>query len=70
VWVGRDDNQPLPGVAGGGLPASIWRRFTADAIGARPAGVHVPRAVDPDAGPGFGGFIRSMLDRIRINIDL
>ena len=70
VWVGRDDNQPLPGVAGGGLPASIWRRFTADAIGARPARVHVPRAVDPDAGPGLGGFLRSVFDRIKFHIHL
>ncbi|WP_116090887.1 transglycosylase domain-containing protein [Sphingomonas crusticola] len=70
VWVGRDDNQPLPGIAGGGLPASIWRRFTADAIGARPAGAHVPRAVDPDAGEGVGGFVRSLLERIKIDIHL
>ena len=70
VWVGRDDDQPLPGVAGGGLPANIWRRFTAEAIGARPARVHVPRAVDPDAGDGVGGFLRSMLDRIKIHIHL
>ncbi|WP_442679602.1 transglycosylase domain-containing protein [Sphingomonas sp. ASY06-1R] len=70
VWVGRDDNQPLPGVAGGGLPANIWRRFTADAIGARPAGKPVPRAVDPDAGESVGGFLRSLLDRIKIDIHL
>jgi len=68
VWIGRDDNQPLPGVAGGGLPANIWRRFTADAIGARPARIEVPRTVDPDA--GLGGFLRSMLHRIKIDIHL
>ncbi|HWI86311.1 MAG TPA: PBP1A family penicillin-binding protein [Sphingomonas sp.] len=66
VWVGRDDNQPLPGVAGGGLPANIWRRFTADAIGAQPAHRTVPRMVDPDA--GLGTFLRSVLDRIKIDI--
>jgi penicillin-binding protein 1A len=49
VWVGRDDNQPLPGMAGGGLPARIWRSFMAQAIGARPLGVKVPEAADPDA---------------------
>jgi len=71
VWVGRDDNQPLPGVAGGGLPASIWRRFTADAVGARPARVIVPRMVDPDAGHrGFDGFLRSVFDRIKLHIHL
>jgi penicillin-binding protein 1A len=68
VWVGRDDNEPLPGVAGGGLPANIWRRFTADAIGARPARIDVPRTVDPDA--SLGGFLRSVLDRIKIDIHL
>jgi membrane peptidoglycan carboxypeptidase len=25
VWMGNDDNQPLTGVTGGGLPAEIWR---------------------------------------------
>jgi penicillin-binding protein 1A len=25
VWMGNDDNLPLTGVAGGGLPAEIWR---------------------------------------------
>lgn len=27
VWVGNDDNSPLGGIAGGGLPARIWRDF-------------------------------------------
>ena len=25
VWMGYDDNTPLKGVTGGGLPAEIWR---------------------------------------------
>lgn len=33
VWVGNDDNTPLGQVAGGGLPARIWRDFTAAAVG-------------------------------------
>ncbi len=38
VWVGRDDNQPLKGVSGGGIPARIWRDFMSQAVkGARPA---------------------------------
>src|SRR5690606_37262549 len=37
VWVGNDDNTPLPGTTGGGLPARIWRTFMADALGIRPA---------------------------------
>ena len=27
VWVGRDDNKPIPGNHGGGNPAQIWRQF-------------------------------------------
>jgi penicillin-binding protein 1A len=38
VWVGNDDNSPLPGgIAGGGLPAQIWRSFMSQATGAGPA---------------------------------
>ncbi len=33
VWIGNDDNSPLPGgAAGGGIPARIWRSFMAGAI--------------------------------------
>lgn len=33
VWIGNDDNTPLPGgAAGGGVPARIWRNFMAGAI--------------------------------------
>jgi penicillin-binding protein 1A len=32
VWVGNDDNTPMDGVTGGGLPAGIWRDFTAYAL--------------------------------------
>jgi penicillin-binding protein 1A len=34
VWVGNDDNAPLKGVTGGGLPARIWRDFMQQALGA------------------------------------
>lgn len=27
VWVGRDDNSPVPGLSGGKLPARIWHAF-------------------------------------------
>lgn len=27
VWVGRDDNKPVEGLNGGGVPARIWRDF-------------------------------------------
>ena len=37
VWVGNDDNTPLPGTTGGGTPARIWRGFMAEALGTTPA---------------------------------
>jgi penicillin-binding protein 1A len=37
VWIGKDDNSPLRGIQGGGLPARIWRDFMASAVkGAAP----------------------------------
>ena len=27
VWIGNDNNQPMQGVSGGGLPARLWRAF-------------------------------------------
>jgi penicillin-binding protein 1A len=62
VWIGRDDNKPIPGMAGGGLPARIWRTFMAQATGARPLGVKVPAAVDPDALNASGTFTLGNMD--------
>ncbi|MBD3729157.1 MAG: transglycosylase domain-containing protein [Sphingomonadales bacterium] len=46
VWVGNDDNSPLAGVHGGGLPARIWRNFMSEALGeaklSRPSPPKVP----------------------------
>ena len=39
VWIGRDDNKPMAGVGGGGLPARIWRAFMADALRDQPRAV-------------------------------
>lgn len=35
VWIGKDDNSPLVGVTGGGIPARIWRNFMLQAFGQR-----------------------------------
>ncbi len=32
VWIGNDDNSPLEGISGGGLPARIWRDFMRAAL--------------------------------------
>ncbi|CAA9540996.1 MAG: Multimodular transpeptidase-transglycosylase [uncultured Sphingomonadaceae bacterium] len=37
VWVGHDDNRPMKGMTGGGVPARIWRDFMGPALGVRPA---------------------------------
>ncbi|PZO89643.1 MAG: penicillin-binding protein [Sphingomonas sanxanigenens] len=44
VWVGNDDNSPLPGLHGGGLPALIWRDFMTSAV----AGAAIPAAPEED----------------------
>jgi penicillin-binding protein 1A len=46
VWVGKDDNSPLGQVAGGGLPARIWRDFTSAALGTSPVQVSAPPPVE------------------------
>lgn len=49
VWVGRDDNQPMPGLAGGGVPARVWRDFMSQAIPG--AAIRAPEPVDEDPEP-------------------
>jgi penicillin-binding protein 1A len=36
VWIGNDDNSPMDGVTGGGLPARIWRDFMTEALKIEP----------------------------------
>jgi penicillin-binding protein 1A len=50
VWIGNDDNTPLRGVNGGGLPARIWRDFMSQAVkGAAPQAAPKPaRTPDPE----------------------
>ncbi len=38
VWYGNDDNTPMNGVVGGGLPAITWRKFMEKAIQKFPSG--------------------------------
>ena len=45
VWVGYDDNSPLTGVTGGGLPAEIWHEAMTrieEGLPARPLPMLVP----------------------------
>ena len=74
VWIGRDDNKPMKGIAGGGLPAQIWRNFMADALGARPPGAKTPDVDDPDSLDHLldaAGLTNLQVDGIRIgNVSL
>ncbi|MHC0051916.1 transglycosylase domain-containing protein [Actibacterium sp. D379-3] len=48
VWMGYDDNTPLSGVTGGGLPAEIWRETmvrVTDGLPASPLPMDVPAPV-------------------------
>lgn len=49
VWIGHDDNRPLAGISGGGLPARIWRDFLREALARpRPAPAPARAASDPE----------------------
>ncbi len=50
VWIGYDDNTPLKGVTGGGLPAEIWREVMMrvhEGLPATPLPLDVPEPKQP-----------------------
>ena len=50
VWMGYDDNRPLTGVTGGGLPAEIWHEVMVrveDGLAAAPLPMDQPSAPAP-----------------------
>jgi penicillin-binding protein 1A len=51
VWVGNDDNTPLPGAHGGGLPAEIWHDFMMQALKLAPAAPASPTPAPNPNGP-------------------
>jgi membrane peptidoglycan carboxypeptidase len=54
VWMGYDDNTPLSGVTGGGLPADIWRETMIrvhEDVPVRPLPMLAPKAATPQAEP-------------------
>lgn len=52
VWIGNDDNSPLDGISGGGLPARIWRDFMVQALGVNAAPDRSgPRSNEDPGGP-------------------
>ncbi|TDX33337.1 1A family penicillin-binding protein [Rhodovulum visakhapatnamense] len=70
VWMGYDDNTPLKGVTGGGLPAEIWHEAMVrvhEGVPPRPLPMLLPEEAPPpvagepgypgqSAGPGTGGW--------------
>ncbi|WP_226779775.1 transglycosylase domain-containing protein [Oceaniglobus trochenteri] len=62
VWMGYDDNTPLTGVTGGGLPAEIWREVMVrvhDGLPARPLPMRRPAAPAPAPVQGGGNTANS-----------
>jgi len=58
VWMGYDDNTPLSGVTGGGLPAEIWRETMVrvhEGVPAKPLPMSDPRTFGQGQDP-FGGY--------------
>ncbi|GAB3732293.1 hypothetical protein GCM10028862_13480 [Luteimonas pelagia] len=61
VWIGNDDNTPMDGVTGGGLPADVWRDVAAFALGdPGPAAKGTPEPATRRSGP-----VRRALERVR-----
>jgi penicillin-binding protein 1A len=73
VWIGNDDNSPLAGIHGGGLPARIWRDFMNRALGKVPARSRAAPSpnpsgpVEPMDVPEVGDI--PLGDRTRLRID-
>lgn len=70
VWMGYDDNRPLSGVTGGGLPADIWREtMTRVLAGQQP--VPLPMQAPAQQGNGTimeGGTTDAVADQVLQNM--
>ena len=57
VWMGYDDNRPLTGVTGGGLPAEIWHEVMVrinEGVEAKPLVKEIPDSTYAPIGEGTG----------------
>ncbi|NPD16579.1 penicillin-binding protein [Xinfangfangia sp. D13-10-4-6] len=69
VWLGYDDNRPLTGVTGGGLPAEIWREVMVSinqGVPPMPLPKEIPQNTVQNGGafgpsPDFGGVDRPVM---------
>ena len=69
VWIGNDDNTPLSGITGGGLPAEIWRETMVrinQGTPLRPLPMIIPTRpeLEPPTTRGTGGQSGSLSDSI------
>lgn len=55
VWVGRDDNKPVKGLSGGGLPARIWHDFMTDVYRSPATGSQAAIVAKVGNGGSLGG---------------
>jgi penicillin-binding protein 1A len=58
VWIGYDDNRPIPGAQGGHLPATIWHAFMTQAVA--PAGKAPPPPPQPREQPAVPSDSRAL----------
>ncbi|MDO9526615.1 MAG: PBP1A family penicillin-binding protein [Gemmobacter sp.] len=66
VWMGYDENIPLTGVTGGGLPAEIWNEVMLrvhDGLEVRPLPMKVPESRLPPTQPSGGGQVQPVEPR-------
>jgi len=68
IWVGNDDNRPMDGISGGGLPARIWHNFMMQALNLHPVPTVAKKA--PEEAPdqeddSIGGVISGLVGRVR-----
>jgi membrane peptidoglycan carboxypeptidase len=54
VWVGRDDNKPVEGLSGGGLPARIWHDFMTEVYRSPSASAKTATVATTGNGGSFG----------------
>jgi penicillin-binding protein 1A len=53
VWMGNDDERPMPQVSGGGAPARLWQGFMTAALAGTPARALAVRAPEPRPAPAL-----------------
>ena len=53
VWMGNDDERPMPSVSGGGAPARLWQGFMTAALAGTPERALTVRAPEPRPAPAL-----------------